>query len=230
MAAMTLQAMHADPPGGLAGVERGGEAVEQPVSEDEQGDDGDPAQADHHAAGVDGAAVKHLREEQRGHAEVDDVGHHDGQAAGDRRGRVAGCGGAAEQAQQYGDEQAADQDLHGDEVQCEGDDVEEFEQPDGGWQGDGIDVRKTIHLRNPSTHNSKIGLTQSGVFNHRAARGQSMAEHPLLWHCCSNIERLLGGGRGVCDDDHLSGWHIGLGQAQGRWQRAAWPVRRRWRR
>ena len=152
MAPMTIQAMPPIHQARLAGVQRGGEAVEQPVGEDERGDDGDPAQADHDGAGVDGAAVEDLGEEQRRDAEVDDVGHHDGEAAGDGRGCVAGGIGAAEQVQQDGDEQAADQDLHGDEVEREGDDVEEFEQPDGSWQGDGINVRKTIHGRNPSRH------------------------------------------------------------------------------
>ena len=55
----------------------------------------------------------------------------------------------AEQVQQHRNQQAADQYLHGDEVEREGDDVEELEEPDGGWQGDGINVRKTIHSVKP---------------------------------------------------------------------------------
>jgi hypothetical protein len=38
----------------------------------------------------------------------------------------------------------------------ERDDVEKFEEPDGGWQRDGINIRKTIHSQNPFTHKASV--------------------------------------------------------------------------
>ena len=81
-------------PAGLACVKLRGEAIEQPVDQHEDEDDGDPVSADQHARGVEGPAVEDLGEKKRGNAEVDDEGHDDGEPArngprGDKRLRRA---------------------------------------------------------------------------------------------------------------------------------------------